>query len=232
MTRSSSDRLECTDVETAEVPRELLEDLVDRIEELTQEIEDVREENRRLREDLEDLEDDHADHRAETARERAADRKRLTALEDLEDDPDTGSKPQGSDGPSGPAEPTVTPETPLENLASMPAEIVDNESANVRRAVFVVRDLTEYTTSVPAGRVIRSSALRKILKAGTDCRGHSQTVDRVIRVLEDLGKDAVDVVKRRGERRVVFTEQLVARLQKLGGTDHADGHGVVTGGTP
>jgi|APHM01.1.fsa_nt_gi hypothetical protein len=119
------------------------------------------------------------------------------------------------------------PQTPLEQTCSLPQEMIDDESANVRRAVFIASDVTDYTKKVPAGRVIRSSELRRVLKAGTDCRGHSQTVDRVMSVLDDLGGDDVQVVNRRGERRVVFTEQLVTRLEQLTEVESTS-HNVVT----
>jgi hypothetical protein len=50
-------------------------------------------------------------------------------------------------------------------------------------------------------------------------------VSRVIEFLNDLGGDGVEVVERRGERRVVFDEDAARRLQELGGPDAVDGGG-------
>jgi len=178
-------------------------------------VEDLQAENDRLRDRVEHLEDEQADHQERTARERAEDRKRITDVEDRVEDVDAGHEPQGSTGKESPADGHEQPQTPLEQTAGLPQEMVDRESANVRRAVFVARDVREYTTSVPAGRVITAGELARVLRAGTDCRGHSQTVDRVITILDDFGKDSTEIVERRGERRVVFTEDLCRRLERL-----------------
>jgi len=152
-------------------------------------------------------------------------------LDDVEDrlsDRETHS----SDGEDTHADGCVTPETPLEQTVGLPDEMVSNESANVQRAIFVARDVDDYTASVPAGRAITSGELRRVLKAGTDCNGHSQTVDRVIEILDDMGQDAVKVVKRRGERRIVFDEQLCHRLRELSQDERDANHTVVSqGGT-
>jgi len=125
----------------------------------------------------------------------------------------------------------VAPETPLEQVVALPEHLADGElTANQQRARFVAADVWDYTTNVPAGRTIQAGDLSKVLRAGTDCRGHSQTVDRVIRLLDDLGVDEVEVVERRGQRRVVFSEPLCRRLRRL--TARRDSsHDVVTGAT-
>jgi hypothetical protein len=92
-------------------------------------------------------------------------------------------------------------------------------TANQERARFVAKDVVEYTRSVPAGRAIKSSEIATVLRAGTDCKGRSQTVSRVIEFLNDLGGDGVEVVERRGERRVIFDDHAAHRLQELGGPD-------------
>lgn len=60
--------------------------------------------------------------------------------------------------------------------------MIDQESANVRRAAFVVRGVMDYTISVPAGRAITSGELRRMVKAGTDA---SRGTARLLTVTSD-----------------------------------------------
>jgi uncharacterized coiled-coil protein SlyX len=189
--------------------------LLSRVEEL----EDVVEEQA---DTIEELEQD----RDRQAKELAENRQRIAELEDRLSDDD----PHTSEGEDAHADGCVTPQTPLEQTVGLPDDMASNESANVQRAVFIASDVQDYTTSVPAGRAITSGELRRVLKAGTDCNGHSQTVDRVITVLDDMGQDAVKVVKRRGERRIVFDEELCHRLRELSQDERNANHGVVSGG--
>jgi hypothetical protein len=109
-------------------------------------------------------------------------------------------------------EPSVEPQTNIEQMVRMPEAVLEDQTANVQRAVFVAKDVADYTTGCPAGRVIKSSELRRVLQAGTDCNGHTQTVARVIDLLDRTGGDCTTVVERRGERRLVFEQDLVDRL--------------------
>ena len=61
--------------------------------------------------------------------------------------------------------------------------------------------------------------LRRILRAA-DESGHTQTIQRVMDMLDDLGGDDVEVVDRHGTTKVVFTDDLVTRLQCLQQADH------------
>lgn len=207
------------------------DDLSAVVGELVDVVEDLRQENEELRDRVEQLEDDLSQEREERTLDVAEDRKRITDVEDRVEDLEAGDGPQGADGEDRPTDRPERPQTPLEQTAGLPQEMVDKETANVRRAVFVARDVMDYTRSVPAGRVIMSSELRKVLKAGTDCRGHSQTVDRVMTLLDELGGDDVRIVERRGERRVVFSEEISSRLDRLGSASNPRSHGVVAGGT-
>ena len=160
---------------------------------------------------------------------------RLDELEAHREERATATDPNGAGGgetsPGNRASEGVTTETPLEQVVALPEHLADGElTANQQRARFVAADVWDYTTDVPAGRTIQAGDLSKVLRAGTDCRGHSQTVDRVIRLLDDLGGDEVEVVERRGQRRVVFTEALCRRLKRLT-TRRDSNHDVVTGAT-
>jgi len=103
-------------------------------------------------------------------------------------------------------------QTDIEQMVDMPDSLLDDQTANVRRAVFVAKDVSSYTTSCPAGRVITSGELRRVLEAGTECAGHTQTVARVMDLLDRTGGDGTTVVERRGERRLLFEQDLVDRL--------------------
>jgi seryl-tRNA synthetase len=178
--------------------------LVDVVERQQQQIDD-------LQERVSDLEDDLQEEQETRAREDAQLRQRITAVEeDLEDD-------QEDANPTQEAGQTATQETmtPLEDLVTLPDTVLDEERANTQRAVFVARDVSEYTKSVPAGRVITTSELRTVLRAGTDSRGHRQTVSRVIDLLDDLGGDDTKIVEKRGTKRLVFTDEIVERLERL-----------------
>ncbi len=207
------------------------DDLSAVVGELVELVEDQQEQIAELRQEVEDLRADQADHRETTAERRAEDRKRLTDVEDRIDDVETADRPQGSTEEDPAADGPETPQTALERTASLPAEMIDDETANVRRAVFLARDAQDYTRSVPAGRAITAGEIARVLRAGTDCNGHSQTVDRVIRILDEMGQDEVQVVDRRGQRRVVFSDAVVSRLERLTQAAAGGGHGVVTGGS-
>jgi hypothetical protein len=181
--------------------------LAERVDELTDRMADLEDENEQLREQM--------------ARSDAEIKARVHDLEEtVEQDTavtvaDSGCETDG--------QPSVSPEpqTPLEDLVTVPDSVLANESRNTQRAVFVANDLQEYTSSVPAGRAITSGQLRRVLKAGTDASGHQQTVARVIALLDDLGGEHTEVVERRGTRRLIFTDTIVARLSRLA----ADSHG-------
>jgi hypothetical protein len=176
------------------------------------------------------------------ARDATDDRQRIHALEErmgeleeaASEDPGAGMSegrdPRGSGGENAPAPDHIAPTTPLERVAGLPEHLAESElTANVGRARFVARGVMEYSQSAPAGRVISSSDLRRVLVAGTDAKGHGQTVTRVLQALEELGGDGVTVVERRGERRVVFDEGTADRLARLAvNRDSGDGHAVVT----
>lgn len=201
------------------------EQITTTINSLVAEIED-------LRGDVNDLQDELAESR----RQNAEDRKRISELEEkvedleAEQDGDEDREDHQSDGsnPTPDAEESgcTTPETPLERTVSLPESMAESElTANQSRARFVAKDVMNYTRSVPAGRAIKSSEIGTVLRAGTNCKGRSQTVSRVIEFLNDLGGDGVEVVERRGERRVIFDGATARRLQQLGGPDAVEGGG-------
>jgi len=141
------------------------------------------------------------------------------------------------DGGSADTNPTpqstqTTPQTPLEEICRLPQHVADDSlTSNQERARFVAKDIKQYGRSVPAGRAITSSDLRKVLSAKEEGSTHTQTVSRVMDFLERLGKDDVSIKETMGGKRtVVFTDEIVQRLKEL--TNHGvvmddDRHGVI-----
>lgn len=115
--------------------------------------------------------------------------------------------------------PTVhsTIETPLEQICALPQEVAEKElSVNQEKARFLSMDVTDYATRVPAGYSLKSSDIRKVLKAKEGESQHPQTIDRVVKFLKEFaGEDDIKIIKRHGERRVIFTDDLVSRLNEV-----------------
>jgi hypothetical protein len=197
--------------ESAAQARSRARETEQRVAELKQTVEELRDDQD---DHTEDLRENLRDERESRARADAEIKQRVTDVEQRVDDLE-GDHAGANPGDDGEETTMQEPVTPLEDLVTLPEAVIDQESANTRRAVFVAKDVDEYTTSVPAGRMITSSELRRVLTAGTDASGHTQTVSRVIDLLDDLGGDDVEIVDRRGTRKLVFTDNLVDRLTEL-----------------
>jgi len=214
-------------LESANANSEAIEAVEEAGEEITQRVDQLEQEVQENSEEIEASASELDDHE-----------KRITALgsgieyangeiERLEEEVQS-QEATGSAGEEATPTGHVTPETPLEQVTALPQEMVDDESANVQRAVFVASGVNDYTRKVPAGRAIKSSELRRVLKAGTDCHGHTETVSRVMSVLDDMGGEGVKIVDRRGEKRVVFEESVAERLTELVEQKQSTNHAVVT----
>jgi hypothetical protein len=115
-------------------------------------------------------------------------------------------------------------ETPLYRVCALPEQIAARElSANQERARFIARDVRDYAEKAPAGLVIDSRAIKRVITAKEGTKPHTQTVTRVMDFLDRLGKDAVEQVKRRGKKLVVVDPDQADRLSDAsgGGTNHA-----------
>ncbi len=191
------------------------ESLIEAVNVLSEQVSDLRATVEEQAETIEQLRDDLRAEQEQRGRADSQVRARVHDLEGRVEDVEHGS---GDVEGGVQAEQTTMqdddtePQTDIEEMVDLPDSLLDDQTANVRRAVFVARDVSSYTTSCPAGRVITSGELRRVLEAGTDCAGHTQTVARVIDLLDRTGGDGTTVVERRGERRLVFEQDLVDRL--------------------
>jgi molybdopterin converting factor small subunit len=193
-------------------------DLREKVEDQQQTINDQQQTISELREDLRREQDTRGREVAQTRQQ--VEQVRETVEETVSGD----ANPIVQAEQTTTQEPSVEPQTDIEQMVRMPDSLLEDQTANVRRAVFVASDVEDYTTSCPAGRVIKSGELRRVLRAGTDCAGHTQTVARVIDLLDRTGGDGTTVVERRGERRLVFEQDLVDRLSAQ--TQRCDGQPV------
>jgi uncharacterized coiled-coil protein SlyX len=191
-------------------------ELVEAVTELSQRVSELESTVQEQAETIQDLRDDLRAERDERGRSVAETRQQVTELrEDVEDTVSGGAECGGNTSETTTQEPSVEPQTDIEQMSRMPEPVLSEQTANVQRAVFVAKDVEAYTTSCPAGRVIKSGELRRVLEAGTDCSGHTQTVARVMDLLDRTGGEDTTVVERRGERRLVFEQDLVDRLSAL-----------------
>lgn len=107
-------------------------------------------------------------------------------------------------------------ETPLETVVSLPEDVANRElKPTQKRARFVAKDLADYGTKVPAGIRIDSQDMRRVLNAAAD---DGQTiyrtqVRRVMDLLDDLGREDVEIRKRR-RTFVIFSTGLADRLDE------------------
>lgn len=206
--------------EALDAPESVVSDFVEAGEELAGLVEETAHNSTQARERARANETEIAEARDESAKERAKIKQRVHALE--ENDEEAGSV---DENPTPEDEKTALhePETPLEEVVQIPEHSAEeNLSANQKRARFVARDVDDYTKSVPAGKAITSGELRRVLTAREESKVHTETVDRVISFLDDLGKDSVKVRETQaGERVVVFAEEFVRRITAFHDADHA-----------
>jgi hypothetical protein len=222
-------------LEDLEAVEDRLNELEQRIEQKDQRIADLEEENEQLRERVDDQDDRLEDVESgatlewdggkwSEARVEAddgtvypigpaiANRPTESDLEALEERLADGDL---ADDVEQNAAPDVPRETPLEDVVSLPEDVVDRSlDANEQRARFVARDFRDYGDKVPAGYRITAGRVGRTLRAGLDVDPHPETVRRVMNLLDDLAGDAGTLRKRNGEKRVILDEDLVDRLER------------------
>lgn len=142
---------------------------------------------------------------------------RVESLENATPEPDSDGATPTPDGDETGTQAGESPATPLEQLVALPEHLAERElSANQERARFIARDVRDYAEKAPAGLVIDSRTIKKVITAAEGSRPHTQTVARVMDFLADMGKDGVELTKRRGKKLVVFDPGVADRL-----ADHA-----------
>jgi hypothetical protein len=198
-----------------DAPDSVVNEFVDASDELAGLVEETAQQ-------VEDNGEELKETKTHAGKERAALAKRLSEIEDSTEDPDSADANHGG---STSETSLQDPETPLEDIVQLPEHVVSESlSANQQRSRFVAKDVNQYSRSVPAGRAIKSSELRRVLSARDDGSCHTQTVQRVMERLDDLGGDDVAIKEtQEGEKVIVFTEEIVRRIQR-----YNDNHGVVS----
>lgn len=135
---------------------------------------------------------------------------------------------QGGETASQEAENDTEHQTPLEQILSMPQDVIEeNLTANQRRASFIAEDVENYGESVPAGVRVDSTSMRRVLSAASDEaeRIYRTTTKRVMDFLNRFGSDEISVKKRHGKRFVVMSDELVERIKKLKQNDNSVRYG-------
>ncbi|QOS12723.1 uncharacterized protein HfgLR_12970 [Haloferax gibbonsii] len=189
-----------------------IEDLAARIDELEERVDELEADTQQLEDTVEAQAKTIASQREELSQYK-------TRTEELEAQLDAASDHRkhlqqrlyAVESQDTPTDETTT-SSPLQQLIRLPSKALSNLTANQERARFIAKDIREYATNVPAGFALDSSTIRTVLHAKEGRTPHTQTVSRVMDFLDDLGKEGVKIVKRRGTKRVIFTEHVVSEL--------------------
>jgi len=160
-------------------------------------------------EEISQLEQELAEERDRRSAEIEGAHSRISRAEEEIEETNPGSETEETD--------TQQPETALETICALPEPAAEeNLTANQQRARFVAKDISDYGRKVPAGIAIKSSEIRRVLRASEEAKIHTQTVSRVIDFLDRLGDNEVNEKKTQsGETVVVFTEEIVGRITSV-----------------
>lgn len=186
-----------------------------RVDELETKLSETKADLDTVEDEVDDAQDDLEaanEHRSRMARDHAQTRGRVSDLEsgiaDLESDVASGEPTAGMEA----VEESI--QTPLERAVALSEEVAREElTRNQQRARWIAQNLSDYAARSAGGYVLASSDIKTVL-AAMDESAHDETVGRVIKFFDDLGKEAVSVAKRRGSKRVLFTEALLQRLEE------------------
>ncbi|KYH24592.1 hypothetical protein HAPAU_35750 [Halalkalicoccus paucihalophilus] len=204
---TATDQSATTNDPTLESVYEQLEALTDRVEQLEAEVE-------RKDERIEELEAELTEYKRFAGSEFADVRGRITDVEDQTDELETTLQetPTETIDPEENGSQTTIAETPLERICALPEHVADQElTTNQKRARFIARDVLDYAEKAPAGLVLDSQTITKVITASEGSKPHTQTVARVMNFLSKLGKDEVEQTKRRGKKLVVVEEKAADR---------------------
>ena len=170
------------------------------VEQLIATVKELQETVEQQADRIDELETELADHKDHTGREFADVRARITETENRQTQPGSEDETPVDEKEAG----SQTSQTPLERICALPEHIADRElTANQKRARFIARDVRDYAEKAPAGLVIDSRAIKRVLTASEGKRPHTQTVARVMDFLDELGKQDIHQKKRRGKKLIV-----------------------------
>ncbi|KYH24794.1 hypothetical protein HAPAU_31710 [Halalkalicoccus paucihalophilus] len=205
---TATDQPATTDNPTLESVSEQLEALTDRVAELQAKVE--RKDDR-----IDELEAKLTEYKRFAGSEFADVRGRITDVEDQTQELETTLQETPTETTAAEengASQTTTTETPLERICTFPEHIADRElTTNQQRARFIARDVQDYAEKAPAGLVLDSQTIAKVITAAEGSKPHTQTVARVMDFLDKLGKDEVEQTKQRGKKLVVIDEEAADR---------------------
>ena len=201
------------------------------VEQLIAAVEGLQETVKHQADRIDQLETELAEHKDHTGRKFADVRARITAAENRQTQPDSANVTPGAEGEKTGSQ---TPQTLLEWICSLPEHVADRElTANQERARFIARDIHDYAEKAPAGFVVGSRTIKKVIAAAEGKRPHTQTVARVMDFLADLGQESVELIKRRGKKLIVVDSEIVDRLAHHERCDGENGpaaaNGVIAG---
>lgn len=201
--------------------------LEERVEELEAKLEEKDEQIKEQAQRIDQLEAELKEYRERNERDKAKVKRRVT---DLEQQPEEQEKEDAREDLDTEEEEQDRGRTPLDQVVSLPEHVAQQElTENQDRARFIAKDVLDYATKVPAGFVVTSSDIRTILAAKEDGTPHTETVSRVMNFLDGFGQDEIEIVKRHGKRRVVFTEEAATRYHNADARDQEEITGVVMG---
>ncbi|ADJ17068.1 hypothetical protein [Halalkalicoccus jeotgali] len=70
---------------------------------------------------------------------------------------------------------TTTTETPLERICTLPEHVADRElTTNQQRARFIAQDVRDYAEKAPAGLVLDSQTIAKVITAAEGSKPHTR----------------------------------------------------------
>jgi len=179
---------------------------------------------------IDELEDRLDDEQTQRGKDDAELRGRITDAENRLDAVEEEGSTTETPTPETKTDTSTDPQMPIEDVIRIPEHLVeDSLTANQQRSRAVAKDIHQYSQSVPAGRAIKSSELRRVLSARSDGGStHTETVSRVMDMLDNLGKEAINVRESQsGEKVVVFDDDLVRRIVAY----QNQSHGVVIDAT-
>ncbi len=180
------------------------------VEQLIEAVEELQETVEQQADRIDQLETELAEHKDHTGREFADVRARITNVENQQTEADSeGETPGVQEEETG----SQSSQTPLERICALPEHIAERElTANQERARFIATDVRDYAEKAPAGFVIDSRTVKKVIAAAEGKRPHTQTVARVMEFLADLGQGGVELIKRRGKKLIAMDPEIADRL--------------------